>query len=817
MKFTLSWLRSHLDTEASLATITDTLSAIGLEVESVEDRAAPLAAFRTARIVEAMAHPNADRLRACRVDVGASEMVSVVCGAPNARTGLHVVFAPPGSVIPATGAVLKAGEIRGVVSAGMLLSLREMGLGEDHDGIVELPVDAPVGLPYAAYAGLADPVIEIGVTPNRGDVLSIRGVARDLAAAGLGTLRAWNPAPVAGSFDSPVRWSIEMTSACPWVIGRTVRGLRNGPSPDWLQRRLMSVGQKPISALVDITNFFTLDLGRPLHVFDAGRVAGGTLSVRAGAGETFRALNGRDVTVGPEDCVIADAAGVQSLAGIIGGEATGATEATTSVFVECALFDPVSVALTGRRLQINSDARARFERGIDAALLPAALDAATALIIELCGGEASTVVGAGAEPAWRRQASLRFERIAGLGGSDVSPDEAAGILERLGFAVLSRDEARVVVAVPSWRNDVAPALPLDQHATLDAARADSALEGAALIEPECDLLEEVLRIAGLDRIAPVSLPPLAAVPEATLSARQGRTALARRGLAARGFAECVTFSFLDQATAARFGEAGAATRLLNPIAADLDQLRPTPLATLAQAAARNAARGLVDGALFEVGPGWSDAGQVLIAAALRTGRTPRHWSAPASPLDPLDAKADALALLASLGVPLAALSVTPDAAAHYHPGRSGQVRQGPKSVLARFGALHPTILAALDLGDSAIAIELFLDAVADPKRRRRAAPDLPALQPLKRDFAFLVDAAMSAETILRAARGAERDVIAGVVLFDVYEGDQVETGQKSLGLEVTLQPRDHTLSEAEIEALSGKVIAAVSKAGGTLR
>ena len=817
MKFTLSWLRSHLDTTASLATITGTLSAIGLEVEGVEDRAAALAAFRTARIVEAVAHPNADRLRACRVDIGAGEPVSVVCGAPNARTGLHVVFAPPGSVIPATGATLKTGEIRGVVSAGMLLSLREMALGEDHDGIVELPADAPVGLPYAAYAGLADPVIEIGVTPNRGDALSVRGVARDLAAAGLGTLRAWEPVPVAGSFTSLIRWSIEMGAACPWVLGRTVRGVRNGPSPDWLQRRLISVGQKPISALVDVTNFFTLDLGRPLHVFDAGRISGETLSVRAGAGETFRALNGRDVTVGPSDCVIADAAGVQSLAGVIGGEATSATDATTSVFIECALFDSVAVALTGRRLQINSDARARFERGIDPALLPAALDAATALIIELCGGEASTVVAAGAEPGWQRQASLRFERIAGLGGSDVSADEASGILARLGFAALHRDGERITVAVPSWRNDVAPALPLDQHAMLDAARADGALEGAVLIEPECDLLEEVLRIAGLDRIAPVSLPPLAAVPEATLSPRQGRTALARRGLAARGFAECVTFSFLDQATAARFGEAGEASRLLNPIAADLDQLRPTPLATLAQAAARNAARGLADGALFEVGPGWSDAGQVLMAAGLRIGRTPRHWAGGPAPLDPLSAKADALALLTSLGVPLAALSVTPDAPSYYHPGRSGQVRQGPKTVLARFGALHPTILAALDLGDSAIAVELFLDAVAEPRRRRRAAPDLPALQPLKRDFAFTVDAAMPAETILRAARGAERDLVAGVTLFDVYEGDQVEVGQKSLGLEVTFQPRDHTLSEAEIEALSGKVIAAVSKAGGVLR
>ena len=439
MKFTLSWLRTHLDTDASLAAITDTLTRIGLELEGVQDRGAALAPFRIARVVEAVAHPNADRLRVCLVDAGDAVPVSVVCGAPNARTGLIGVFAPAGSFIPGTGTTLKVGEIRGVQSAGMLLSDREMGLGDDHSGIVELPDDAPVGEPYARWAGLDDPVIDISVTPNRGDALAVRGVARDLAAAGLGTLRPFAPARVPAVFASKLVWCIDMPQACPWVLGRTVRGLRNGPSPQWLQDRLLSVGLRPINALVDITNFFTIDLGRPLHVFDAGKVHGGGLLFRPGESETFRALNGKDYTVGPEDCAIADARGVQSLAGVIGGEATGCDEHTTSVFLECALFDPVRIALTGRRHGITSDARQRFERGIDPALMPDAVEAATRMILDLCGGEASAVVSAGAEPAWQRQATLRFARLRDFGGLDVPAGDAVDSLQRLGFAVTARD------------------------------------------------------------------------------------------------------------------------------------------------------------------------------------------------------------------------------------------------------------------------------------------------------------------------------------------------------------------------------------------
>ena len=813
MKFTFAWLRDHLDTDAPLARITDTLNRIGLEVEGVEDRGAALAPFRIARVVEAAQHPNADRLRVCQVDTG-KDIVSVVCGAPNAKSGMKAVFAPPGSVIPATGDTLKVGEIRGVRSAGMLLSAREMRLGEDHSGIVELPDDAPVGVAYAEWAGLNDPVVEIAVTPNRGDALGVRGIARDLAAAGIGRLKPWDAPPVPARFSSPIRWAIEMPEYCPWVLGRTIRNLRNGPSPAWLAERLTAIGLRPINALVDVTNFFTFDLARPLHVFDVDKLSGDTLVMRPGADETFCALNGKDYTVTPEDCAIADASGVQSLAGVIGGEAAGCDEDTTAVFIECALFDPVSVALTGRRHQIASDARQRFERGIDPALMPHAVEAATRMIVDLCGGEPSEVVAAGAEPAWQRRATLRFRRLAEFGGVDVPADEAVAALEQLGFEVDAQDAREVTVAVPSWRNDIAGAGSLETAPTLDPERARTAAEGAAALEPECDLIEEVLRLRGLDTIPPVSLPRAAAVPLPTLTPRQTRAALARRVLGAQGLAECVTFSFMAADQAALFGEAPAALRLLNPIAADLDQLRPTPVATLARAAQRNAARGYPDCALFEIGPAFAEATagrQQLVAAGVRTGATPRNWAVPARALDALDAKGDALAVLGGLGVSTESLGATPEAPRFYHPGRSGVLRQGPKTALATFGELHPRVLAALELSAPAIAFEVFLDAIPEPKRRRRAAPDLPPFQPVRRDFAFLVDASVPAEAVLRAARGADRALISGVSLFDVYQGDKLPPGKKSLAIEVVFQPRERTLGDAEIEAAAAKVVAAVAK------
>ena len=818
MKFTLSWLKSHLLTDASLDRITDTLTQIGLELEGVENPGAALASFRIAHVIEAVQHPNADRLRACRVDTG-DGIVSVVCGAPNARAGMKAVFAAPGAFIPGSGITLKVGEIRGVQSAGMLLSAREMGLGDDHAGIIELPSDAPVGASYVSWAGLNDPVIEIGVTPNRGDCFSIRGVARDLAAAGLGTLKAFVPAVVPPAFEGGPRWEIAFAEACPWIMGRTIRGVKNSPSPKWLQDRLMFIGLRPINALVDVTNFFTLDLGRPLHVFDVAKLSGDVLTLRRGAGEAMRALNGKDYVVDPEDCAICDAAGVQSIAGVIGGEATGCDETTTSVFVECALFDPVRVARTGRRHQIVSDARQRFERGLDPALMPDAIQAATALIIELCGGEAGAVTQAGGEPAWQRDATMRFDRIASFGGSDIPADEAVDSLERLGFAVRTRDAVAVTVAVPSWRNDVAAAITLSQSPLLDPVRAARAAEGCAEIEAENDLIEEVLRLRGLDAVPAVSLPRESPVPAATLTPRQQRSAVARRALAAAGFMECVTFSFMARSDAERFGAAPDALRLSNPIAADLDQLRPTPLATLALAAKRNAARGFSDIALFEIGPAFAvDApdGQKLVASGVRAGSTPRSWLVPQRPVDAMDAKGDKWALLTAVGVPLEALQVTADAPSFLHPGRSGTVRQGPKTVMGYFGEIHPRLLAALDLPGSMVVFELNLDAVAEPKRRKKSTPDLPAFQPVRRDFAFIVDSGVAADSVVRAARGAERALITGVVLFDVYEGDRMVEGKKSLGVEVMFQPRERTLTDAEIEAACQKVVAAVAKATGAI-
>ncbi len=821
MKFTLSWLKTHLETDADLATIERTLSRIGLEVESIEDRGAALAPFTIAHVVEAVQHPNADRLRACKVDPGDGNLVSVVCGAPNARTGMKAVFAPPGAFVPGTGITLKVGEIRGVASAGMLVSLRELGLGEDHDGIIDLPADAPLGVNYAKWAGLDDPVIEIAVTPNRGDALSVRGIARDLAGAGLGTLKPLPVHDIKPAFPSSIVWKVEDSAACPYVIGRTVRGVKNTPSPRWLQERLLAIGLRPINALVDITNFFTHDLGRPSHVFDVNKVQGDALTMRAGDGAAFAALNGKSYAPGAEDLVIADAQGADSIAGVVGGERTSSDESTTEVFIEIALFDPVRVATTGRRYGIHTDARARFERGIDVAMMAPGLDAITAMIIDLCGGEASEVVSAGTPPDVTRDAALRFERIRTLGGAEIAADDAVAILNRLGFTTKGRTVDAVVVAVPSWRNDIAAPIALDLAPTLPADRATQARAGCAAVEAECDLLEEVLRIYGLDRIEPVSLPATGAVPPATLTPRQTRTALARRVMAARGFAECVTFSFTEKSRAALFGATPDGLTLANPIAADLDQLRPTPLATLAQAASRNAARGYAHVALAEVGPAWSDAsasGQVVAAAGIRTGVTPRSWIAPARGVDAMDVKADVWAVLAALGVPMEALIVTADAPGFYHPGRSGCVRQGPKTVLATFGELHPRVLEALDLPTPAAAFEVYLDAVADPKRKKKAAPDLPAFQPLRRDFAFVVERDITAEAILRAARGAERSLIAGVSLFDVYEGEKIDAGKKSVAIEVTLQPRERTLTDPEIEAVCAKVIAAVAKStGATLR
>jgi phenylalanyl-tRNA synthetase beta chain len=821
MKFTMSWLREHLETDATLEQISTTLSAIGIEVEGIEDRAAALAGFRIARVIEATQHPNADRLRALRVDLGDGREYSVVCGAPNARTGMLGVAALPGAFIPGTGITLKVGEIRGVKSEAMMLSSREMGLGDDHSGIVDLPADAPVGARYVDYAGLDDPIIEIKVTPNRGDALSVHGIARDLAAAGLGRLKPLQAPNITAAYPSPLRWEIADPRACRWVLGRAIRGVKNGPSPQWLQDWLLAIGQRPINALVDVTNLFTFGLGRPLHVFDVAKVKGGVLTMRmAQPGETLEALNGKTYTLTEEDGIIADAAGPEALGGIIGGAPSGCDETTTECFIECAIFDPVRIALSGRRHDVRTEARHRFERGVDAALPPLALDLATDAMMAIVGGEASTVVSAGTEPEWRRTATLRFARIAELGGLDLPRPEIARRLAALGFDTVAQNPDTITVAVPPWRNDIAAHGALAQDASLAPERARAAAEGAAAIEPECDLVEEVLRLGGLDAVPSISLPVATPVPRPALGAKQVRAALARRVLAVRGLLDSVTYGFLAREQAALFGDTPGSLRLENPIASDLDQMRPTPVASLALAAARNAARGFGDVGLCEIGGGYRDPAsgisQVAVAAGVRAGSTAPNWASPARPVDALDAKGDAMAVLAALGAPMAGLMLTADAPSFYHPGRSGVLRQGPKTALATFGELHPKVLRSLGLAGPVVAFEVFLDCIAEPKRRKRGLPDLPAFQPVRRDFAFVADASVPAETLLRAARGADRALIADVTLFDRYAGENVEAGKVSLALQVTLQPRERTLTDTEIEAVAGRIVAAVEKASGAV-
>jgi phenylalanyl-tRNA synthetase beta chain len=800
VKFTLSWLKTHLETTAQVRTIADALTSIGLEVEAVTDHAAKLAPFTVGYVVEAKPHPNADKLRVCLVDTG-HEKLQVVCGAPNARTGMKGVFAAAGTVIPGTGLHLKRSVIRGVESNGMLCSEREMGLSDEHEGIIELPADAPLGQPFAAVMGLDDPLFELSVTPNRGDCLGVNGIARDLAAKGLGRLITPAIAPVPGRFTSPIGVRLEFppgtADACPLFIGRYLRGVRNGPSPTWLQDRLRAVGLRPISALVDVTNFLTIDLNRPVHVFDADRIAGDHLWLRLGCGGlSLRALNGKDYTLDEEMTAIGDETGVLSLAGVMGGEASGCRPETVNAFVEIALFDPKRTAATGRKLSLDSDARHRFERGVDPAFATAGMEAATRLILSLCGGEPSELVVAGAEPAWRRAIPFRPARVASLGGLDLAEAETRRILAALGFEQSGAGESQTVVP-PSWRSDV---------------------------HGEADLVEEVVRITGYDAIPAVSLRRATRTAEPALSPAQRRTRLARRVLAARGLNEAVTWSFMPAQQAALFGGVPDALHLANPISADLEVMRPSILPNLAAAAARNEARGAAQIALFEVGPHYQDdtpSGQRLVAAGLRAGAAlARHWQGKARAVDAFDAKADALALIGALGGPAGSLVTSAEAAPWYHPGRAGSLKLGA-TLVARFGELHPKVRAALDLDAAAAGFEVFLDALPPPRERvGRARPLLKAseYQAVERDFAFVLAREVAAEAVVRAARGVERTLITEVQVFDLYEGDGLDAGMKSLAISVRLEPQDRTLTDAEIDAVAGKVVAAVEKAtGGKLR
>jgi phenylalanyl-tRNA synthetase beta chain len=794
VKTTIDWLKTHLDTDAPLSAIVDRLVMLGHDVEGVENRAEALEPFTVASVISAERHPNADRLKVCIVDTGKTQ-VQVVCGAPNAHTGMKGVFAPTGTVIPRTGALFQETVIRGIASRGMLCSAYELGLGEDREGIIELPQDAPVGTPYASYARLGDTVLDIKVTPNRADCLGVRGIARDLAASGMGRLKPLDATPVPGCFRSPIGIHIEDHSACPLFLGRHLRGIHNGPSPDWLRSRLEAVGLRPISALVDVTNFLTFDLNRPLHVFDAGRLRG-DLTVRfARPGETLLALNGQEYALDAEMTAIADEAAVQSLGGVIGGEATGCTEATKEVVIEAALFDPVRTAATGRKLNISSDARYRFERGLDPAFVADGLEIATRLMLDLCGGEASEIVTAGAVPDWRRRYRLRAARSASLGGLDVPPEESAAILSALGFAVECVAGGALAAEPPSWRSD---------------------------IEGEADLVEEVLRVKGYDQIPAVPLDRDTALSRPSLTPAQRRAELVRRTLAARGLIEAVTFSFISTREAELFGGAKPELRLVNPISADLDAMRPSLLPGLVSAARRNADRGYPDMALFELGPLYRDdtpAGQGLAVAGLRAGHTgPKSWREKGREVDLYDVKSDAFAALAAMGASAESIQVTADPPAWYHPGRAGALRLGPK-VLGAFGELHPAVIDALDSRPPLAGFEVFLDAVPEPRAARAKPPvNLSVFQPVERDFAFVVDSELPAETLLRAARGVDRKLVTEIRLFDVYQGAGLPDGKKSLAITAVLQPQERTLTDAEIEGFSRRLIAQVEKAtGGQLR
>jgi phenylalanyl-tRNA synthetase beta chain len=797
MKFTLSWLKDHLETTASVDEIVETLTDIGLEVEGVEDPAAKLKGFKLVKVLEAEQHPDADKLRVCRVQTDEGE-TQIVCGAPNARAGITAVLAKPGMYIPGLDITISVGKIRGVESHGMMASERELELSDEHNGIIELD-SGEVGQEFGDWLAQhdpakVDPVIEIAITPNRPDALGVRGIARDLAARGLGTLKPAKTASVEGTFPSPINVTIDSDAkdGCYLFAGRVVKGVKNGASPQWLQDRLKAIGLRPISALVDITNFFTYDLNRPLHVFDAGKVKGDLRIHASRGGEALLALDEKTYTLPEGVLVISDAEGVESIGGIMGGEETGCTEETTDVFIEAAYWDHIRIALGGRALKINSDARYRNERGIDPGFNMEALDLATAMVMELCGGEPSEVVVAGEAPDVRRAYRLDTARCASLVGMDIPAEEQRATLERLGF-VMEGDMAHV----PSWRPDVLG---------------------------EADLVEEVARMASLTKLEP---KPMArtqpGVPRPILTPIQKREQIARRTAAALGYNECVTYSFIDRKSAELFGGGTDATMLANPISADMSHMRPALLPGLLQAAARNQARGMGDLALFEVGAAWhggEPGEQHLLVSGLLVGRTgPKDVHGAARAVDVYDVKADAEAILAAIGAP-AKVQILRGAREWWHPGRHGRICLGPKKVLAVFGEVHPKILREMGVKGPAMAFTIWPEEVPQPKNTSAAkgALEISDLQAVERDFAFVVDTQVAALDLVNAAAGADKALIADVRVFDEFIGGALGEGKKSLAVTVRIEPKDATLKEAEIEALSKRIVEKVEKAtGGTLR
>ncbi|WP_417624558.1 phenylalanine--tRNA ligase subunit beta [Paremcibacter congregatus] len=796
MKFTLSWLKEHLDTTATIDQISEKLTAIGLEVEEIHNPADDLAPFVIAEVLEAAPHPDADKLQVLKVHTG-SETLQVVCGAPNARAGLKGAFAPSGATIPTNGLKLRPTKIRGVDSNGMMCSERELGLGEDHDGIIDLPADAPVGVKYADYMDVDDPVIEIAITPNHQEALGVFGIARDLAAAGLGTLKAQNTTAVEGQFANPQKVVLDAPEICPVFEGRFIRGVKNGPSPEWLQKKLRPLGMKPISILVDITNLMTYDMARPLHVFDADKLQGDIVVRRSKAGESVVALDDNTYELPDGICVITDDSGVIGLGGVMGGTSTGCSESTTNVFVEAAWFDPISIATAGRTLGIDSDARYRFERGVDPDTMVPGIEIATRLILDLCGGEASEAVVTGTIPTISKTVHLRPSRVGHLGGVDVSEGEIITILSDLGFKV-TKDGDRLAVITPSWRCD---------------------------IDGEADLVEEVLRIHGYDKIQSEPLPVSSRAINTGLNPLQKRVRYAKRTAAGRGLKEAITWSFLPSAHAALFADLKPELVLDNPISADLDAMRPNLLPNLITAAGRNMDRGFRNVALFECGNQFSSdspEGQTLILAGVRRGQdAQKHWDQTPEDVDAFDAKADAEAVLRACGAKIDNAQIVTGAPAWYHPGRSGVIRLGPKNILAYFGEVHPAILKELDVKGPLIAFEVMLENIPFPKSKggnSRGPLKASDFQAVERDFAFVVNRDVTAADIIKAIRAADKKLIDEVSLFDIYEGPGIEENQKSVALNVRLQPMDRTLTDEDIAQFSAKVIANVAKnTGGALR
>lgn len=801
MKFTLSWLKEHLETDASLDKIVETMVEVGLEVESVENPEERLAAFTIGEVLHAEKHPDADKLKVCKVSTKDGEM-QIVCGAPNAREGIKIAYAPVGSYVPGIDVTLSKAKIRGVESHGMMCSVRELEMGDDHDGIIEAPMEAKVGEPVTKWMGANDPVIDFEVTPNRPDTNGVNGVARDLAAAGLGKLITPEPKSVKGEFGSPqkigLHFEADVSDACSAFAGRYIRGVKNGPSPAWLQDRLRAIGLRPINALVDITNYMSYDRARPLHVYDADKLKG-ELHARLGKpGEKFLALDGKEYASDATMTVMADDNGAQGFGGVIGGEDTGCSEDTVNVFVECAYFDPLRTAKTGRKTGIASDARYRFERGVDPAFILPGMEMATQLIIDLCGGAPSEIELVGDIPNPDKSVLFPSSEVKRLTGMDVAPETAEKILTALGFGVDKSDPWQV--RVPTWRPDIGG---------------------------KADIVEEVSRIVGFSNLPTQTLPLLKPVETPKLTPAQDRRRLARRALAGRGMLEAVTWSFMDEAYASLFMSANELKAkgliLANPISSDLAAMRPSILPNLIAALQRNADRGRDDLALFEVAPiyaGDQPADHADAAAGARASNPARHWQGAADAVDVFTVKTDAMTALDAAGAPTASLQTSTDAPDYFHPGRSGALRLGPK-VLAYFGEIHPRVLKAMDVEGAVFGFEVFLAAV--PAAKKKAAKTRPALDasellPLTRDFAFVVDDAIAAEALLKAVRGAEKKLIAGVSLFDVYQGKGVPEGMKSMAVEVTLQPRDKTLTDEEIEAVSARIVAQVEKAtGGSLR